>query len=128
MIELMKQKATFHQSEIQDGDIVCFQTELSEQCVLILVGAVVDLSNRYSYRQLDLDRTTKHLTPVQMYDFFVNRVVVTFKPRYEDNQIKHPDFELTLNKKMNYEAVSTVFGISQRLPQAHLYCCSSRNE
>lgn len=33
MIELMKQKATFHQSEIQDGDIVCFQTELSEQCV-----------------------------------------------------------------------------------------------
>lgn len=34
MIELMKQKATFHQSEIQDGDIVCFQTELSEQCVL----------------------------------------------------------------------------------------------
>jgi ubiquitin carboxyl-terminal hydrolase 7 len=31
MIELMKQKATFLQSEIQDGDIVCFQTELSEQ-------------------------------------------------------------------------------------------------
>lgn len=33
MIELMKQKATFLQSEIQDGDIVCYQTELSEQCV-----------------------------------------------------------------------------------------------
>lgn len=31
MIELMKQKATFLQSEIQDGDIVCFQTEMSEQ-------------------------------------------------------------------------------------------------
>ena len=31
MIELMKNKATFLQSEIQDGDIVCFQTELSEQ-------------------------------------------------------------------------------------------------
>jgi ubiquitin carboxyl-terminal hydrolase 7 len=37
MIEIMKNKATFVQSEIQDGDIVCFQTELSEQCVLSLV-------------------------------------------------------------------------------------------
>jgi hypothetical protein len=34
MIELMKQKATFLQSEIQDGDIVCFQTEMSEQSVV----------------------------------------------------------------------------------------------
>lgn len=30
MIELMKMKATFLQSEIQDGDILCFQAEPSE--------------------------------------------------------------------------------------------------
>lgn len=30
MIELMKMKATFLQSEIQDGDIVCFQVEMQE--------------------------------------------------------------------------------------------------
>lgn len=30
MIELMKIKATFLQSEIQDGDILCFQAEPSE--------------------------------------------------------------------------------------------------
>ena len=30
MIELMKGKATFLQSEIQDGDILCFQAEPSE--------------------------------------------------------------------------------------------------
>lgn len=30
MIELMKLKATFLQSEIQDGDILCFQAEASE--------------------------------------------------------------------------------------------------
>lgn len=30
MIELMKLKATFLQSEIQDGDILCFQAEHSE--------------------------------------------------------------------------------------------------
>lgn len=34
MIDLMKMKATFLQSEIQDGDIICFQIDLSEkECV-----------------------------------------------------------------------------------------------
>jgi len=31
MIELMKMKATFGQSEIQDGDVICFQVELTEK-------------------------------------------------------------------------------------------------
>jgi ubiquitin carboxyl-terminal hydrolase 7 len=31
MIELMKPKLTFMQSEIQDGDIICFQMEQSEK-------------------------------------------------------------------------------------------------
>jgi ubiquitin carboxyl-terminal hydrolase 7 len=34
MIELMKPKLTFTQSEIQDGDIICFQVDLPEkECV-----------------------------------------------------------------------------------------------
>ena len=37
MIELMKPKLTFQQSEIQDGDVICFQVEMKEQeCVLSL--------------------------------------------------------------------------------------------
>ena len=36
MIELMKPKLTFAQSEIQDGDIVCFQAELPDkECVFL---------------------------------------------------------------------------------------------
>ena len=31
MIELMKQKSTFAQSEIQDGDVICFQVDHSEK-------------------------------------------------------------------------------------------------
>jgi ubiquitin carboxyl-terminal hydrolase 7 len=31
MIEHMKPKLTFSQSEIQDGDVICFQVELSEK-------------------------------------------------------------------------------------------------
>ncbi len=30
MIDLVKPKSTFHQAEIGDGDILCFQKELSE--------------------------------------------------------------------------------------------------
>jgi ubiquitin carboxyl-terminal hydrolase 7 len=31
MIELMKSKATFAQSEIQDGDVICCQVELGDK-------------------------------------------------------------------------------------------------
>ena len=31
MIEQMKPKATFQQSEIQDGDVICFQSEMSDK-------------------------------------------------------------------------------------------------
>ena len=31
MIELMKPKLTFSQSEIQDGDVICFQVDLCEK-------------------------------------------------------------------------------------------------
>ncbi len=31
MIEIMKPRSTFAQSEIQDGDVICFQVDLSEK-------------------------------------------------------------------------------------------------
>ena len=31
MIELMKPKLTFTQSEIQDGDIICFQVDINDK-------------------------------------------------------------------------------------------------
>jgi ubiquitin carboxyl-terminal hydrolase 7 len=31
MIELMKQRATFANSEIQDGDVICYQVEMTEK-------------------------------------------------------------------------------------------------
>lgn len=92
MIEPMKQKATFLQSEIQDGDIVCFQTEMSEQSI-------------------DIDRQAKHLTPPAMYDFFLNRLQVHFKPRYEEfDGKKLESFDLMLSKKMNYEQMTARVG------------------
>ena len=46
MIELMKMKATFLQSEIQDGDIVCFQVDMAEkECVAQHAGAASERTN-----------------------------------------------------------------------------------
>ncbi len=91
MIELMKMKATFLQSEIQDGDIVCFQVEMQE-------------------RELqDLDKQSMFTTPIQFYDFFLNRVIVSFRPKYDDGQ-GGQDFEVTLSKKNTYDQMATKCG------------------
>jgi len=94
MIEAMKQKATFLQAEIQDGDIVCFQTELSEQSI-------------------DVDKQTKFTSPIQIYDFFLNRVLIRFRPRYEEEP-KLPQFDLMLSKKMSYDQMAAKVGEALR--------------
>ncbi|ORY78391.1 putative ubiquitin carboxyl-terminal hydrolase 5 [Leucosporidium creatinivorum] len=91
MIELMKMKATFLQSEIQDGDIVCFQVEMQEP------------------ERHDLDKQSMFTTPVQFYDFFLNRVVVSFRPKFDDPEPK-PEFELSLSKKNSYDQMATKVG------------------
>ncbi|KAK9894556.1 cysteine proteinase [Cystobasidium minutum MCA 4210] len=97
MIELMKTKATFLQSEIQDGDILCFQAEPSEADAR------------------DLEKQHQYTNPIQFYDFFMNRIVVAFKPRFEDQEYKS-EFELTLSKKMTYDQVATQVGDHLKYP------------
>lgn len=88
MIEVMKPKLTFLQSEIQDGDIICFQAELSEKEIY------------------DLEAQGLYATPPQYYDFLQNRVLLYFKPKHEDPNEENPEFDLILSKKMNYDTVS----------------------
>ncbi|KAF8509282.1 hypothetical protein JB92DRAFT_2947613 [Gautieria morchelliformis] len=90
MIELMKPKATFVQSEIQDGDIICFQVEMNEK------------------ETHDVDSQGLYSNPVQFYDFLQNRVLILFKPKVDDADL--PEFELMLSKKMNYDIMSTKVG------------------
>ncbi|PLW48129.1 hypothetical protein PCANC_06771 [Puccinia coronata f. sp. avenae] len=91
-IDPMKPKATFLQSEIQDGDIICFQIEPSDKGFAELKG-----------RQLYLD-------PVAFYDFLANRVLIQFKPRYDDNMAKSVEFDLLLSKKLTYDQMATRVG------------------
>lgn len=96
MIEQLKPKATFLQSEIQDGDVVCFQIELSEK----------DAS--------DYEMQSLYSNPVQFYDFLQNQVRLLLKPRFEDAPYK-TEFEITLSKKMTYDMLAAKVG--ERLQQ-----------
>lgn len=86
MIELMKPKTTFAQSEIQDGDIICFQVEIPEK------------------EASDIEDQGLHSSPIGYYDFLQNRVLIFFKPKYPEQDTE--EFELVLSKKMNYEIMS----------------------
>ncbi|KAK4688080.1 ubiquitin carboxyl-terminal hydrolase 7, partial [Tremellales sp. Uapishka_1] len=88
MIEGMKTKLTFHQNEIQDGDIICYQVDMSEKEVQ------------------DLESQALYSSTTQFYDFLQNRVLVQFRPKNEDPSGKAQEFDLMLSKKMTYEVMS----------------------
>ncbi|KIY70003.1 ubiquitin carboxyl-terminal hydrolase 5 [Cylindrobasidium torrendii FP15055 ss-10] len=90
MIEQMKPKLTFAQSEIQDGDIICFQVDLPESQIH------------------DLEAQGLHSNPIAYYDFMQNRVMVIFRPKLEDSG--EPEFNLVLSKKHNYDTMSQKAG------------------
>ncbi|WVQ73689.1 hypothetical protein IAR50_003269 [Cryptococcus sp. DSM 104548] len=92
MIEAMKVKQSFVQNEIQDGDIICYQVELPEKEVS------------------DLDAQGLYSSVPAFYDFLQNRILVHFKPRYEDKGNMAPDFELILSKKSTYEVMANRVG------------------
>lgn len=46
-----------------------------------------------------------HSNPIQYYDFLQNRVMIMFRPKVEDLDHDHPEFNLTLSKKQNYDTV-----------------------
>ena len=53
----------------------------------------------------DLESQGLNTNPVQFYDFLQNRVLITFRPKYEEIDHDHPEFNLILSKKQNYDIV-----------------------
>jgi len=95
MIEALKPKTTFAQSEIQDGDIICFQKTLPE----------LDLS------------TVTYTDARQYYDYLLNRIPVTFQAR---PPFEGENFTLNLSKKMTYEQFSAKVGEHLNVDPTHL--------
>lgn len=96
LVEPMKSKQTLHQSEIQDGDIICFQRVYDEAEVATI-----------------LERCpTAHLEAPGYYEYLANRIQVSFGPRPGAPQTLAFDpaedstFKLYLSKKEHYDTVT----------------------
>ncbi|CAG8641635.1 7283_t:CDS:2, partial [Dentiscutata heterogama] len=87
IIEKKKPKLTFNKSEMQDGDIICFQKVLTNEEIQEQVSA----GRIYSIPQF--------------YESLCMSIIVQFKSKcgYKDSV---PEFSLILNKNMTYDAVA----------------------
>ena len=59
-----------------------------------------------SHRVHDLEAQGLYSNPTQYYDFLQNRVMVVFKPKFEEASHENPEFSIVLSKKQNYDTVS----------------------
>ncbi|KAH8702140.1 putative ubiquitin C-terminal hydrolase [Talaromyces proteolyticus] len=95
MVDPMKPKQTFQQSEIQDGDIITFQKALNES---------------------ELPSTAIYTETRQYYDYLLNRMNVKFAPLKRQGD----DFTLTLSRKMTYDQFSKKVGEHLNVDPSHL--------
>ncbi|KAJ6489907.1 ICP0-binding domain of ubiquitin-specific protease 7-domain-containing protein [Mycena sanguinolenta] len=78
MVGAMNPQLTFYQSKIRDGDIICFEVDISQ-----------DERRRLESRGL-------RSNAISHYDFLHNRVMVTFQDKLSEDT---PEFTLVLSKK-----------------------------
>nr|AAF01440.1 ubiquitin carboxyl-terminal hydrolase [Schizosaccharomyces pombe] len=81
MVDVLDPNASFEKSEIQVGDIICFEKKL-----------VHDSSS---------DTSHPYKSALDLYDFMAHRVVITFEPRYSDDT-NNGVFDLVLTTHTNY--------------------------
>lgn len=96
MIDVMKPKQTFQQSEIQDGDIITFQRTMKDS---------------------ELPPTALYTDARQFYDYLLNRMDVTFAPIKAS---EGDEFTLTLSRKMTYDQFSKKVGEHLQVDPTHL--------
>ncbi|KAF9432060.1 hypothetical protein BGZ76_011315 [Entomortierella beljakovae] len=88
MIEPMKMKSTFQQSEIQGGDIIVFQKDLTPK-----------EANELSSQNIKA-------TIPQYFDYIYNRIIVNFKPKNEEDTTLQT-YTIELSRKSTYDQVAT---------------------
>ena len=95
-IEPLKPKQSLAASEIQDGDIICFQRHLTD-------------NEQAAIKQT---KPTACLSAPHFYDYLINRIYVTFTPRFmpmPNYQAREQDaetFQIALSKKDPYDVMA----------------------
>jgi len=113
----MKPKQTFNQSEIQDGDIICFQRPAHEPEYVTLFE-VWTLTLCWNTDNGSLPSTVIYTDARQYYDYLLNRITIKFAPLKTDTDAQ--PFNLVLSRKMSYEQFSTKVGEDLKVDPTHL--------
>ncbi|ORZ20052.1 cysteine proteinase [Lobosporangium transversale] len=88
MIEPMKTKSSFQQSEIQGGDIIVFQKELTPKEIT------------------ELQQQNLRVSIPQHYEYIYNRLIVNFKPK-NDQDPALETYTIELSRKSTYDQVAS---------------------
>ena len=99
MIEHMKPKQTFQQSEIQDGDVITFQQVVKES---------------------ELPHHALYTDAKQYYDYLLNRMSINFLPIKTGEGEGTEEFTLVLSRKMTYDQLSRKVGEHLNVDPTHL--------
>ena len=101
MIEPMKPKMSFSQAEIQDGDVICFQKDLSET-----EATTVREAGSYANAK-------------EFYDYLLNRITIRLMPRFPQNASAE-SFDLALSRKLTYDQFATRVAEKLQADPTHL--------
>lgn len=96
MIDIMKPKKTFQESEIQDGDIITFQRSLKDS---------------------EVPASALYTNASDFYTYLLNRMDVTFAPIKTNEGEK---FTLTLSREMSYDQFAKKVGEHLQVDATHL--------
>ncbi|KAI9659775.1 MAG: hypothetical protein M1829_006537 [Trizodia sp. TS-e1964] len=101
MIDSIKPRLTYHQAEIQDGDIICFQKNYSQN----EIAAFAEEGKRTDVRG--------------HYDFLMNQIRIRFFNKLSRN-ISDGAFDLALSRKTTYEQLSIKTGEYLKVDPTHI--------
>ena len=58
----------------------------------------------------DLEAQGLYSNPIQFYDFMQNRVMIVFRPKFEEISDENKELQVVLSKKHTYDVVSLANG------------------
>lgn len=112
MIEPLKPKQSLKVAELQDGDIICFQRTSDK----------ADHQRASNKTLQELVRSSEHFDDArEYYDFLEHKRTVRFHPHTNRRDQTHlAPFDLVLNAKITYDALSERVGAYLSVPATHI--------
>lgn len=132
MIEPMRMKSSFQQCEIQGGDIIVFQKDLTPREYVRNCQAAVMLSELSLFnqalldvflllidRQSELKDQNAKASIVQYYEYIFNRIIVEFRPKIDEDGTLST-YPIELSRKSTYDQVAAKLAEKLEVDPLHI--------